>query len=172
MADPSIVLDFSKAFAYDMAAVRSTLFFLLGAGVAIGECRCYLLLTSGQECKHKEVFSGLPVIVPAIGVRLLRWIITLLGTLCLVIPGIYLHYRYSLAPWLLSEGKAVTAKEAMSMSAGMMKGKILWMLALDVSFIGWLLLSLLTMGIGLIFLIPYHRAARALFYKGLLEVES
>jgi len=38
---------------------------------------------------------------------------------------------------------------------------------LDLSFIGWMILSVLTLGIGLLFLQPYMSTARAAFYEDL-----
>ena len=37
----------------------------------------------------------------------------------------------------------------------------------DTSFIGWMILSILTLGIGLLFLQPYMNTARAAFYEDL-----
>ena len=50
------------------------------------------------------------------------------------------------------------------MSKEMMKGNKLNYFALNLSFIGWALLAMLTFGIGLFFLLPYINAALAEFY--------
>jgi uncharacterized membrane protein len=46
-----------------------------------------------------------------------------------------------------------------------MKGHKWQLFWLDVSFTGWMLLSILTLGIALVFVWPYYSAARAAFYK-------
>ena len=51
----------------------------------------------------------------------------------------------------------------------MMKGNKGRLFCLDISFIGWALLSALTLGIGELFLNPYVCAARAAFYRSLCD---
>ena len=38
---------------------------------------------------------------------------------------------------------------------------------LDLTFIGWIILCILTLGIGVLFVEPYQQAARAAFYEDL-----
>ena len=49
----------------------------------------------------------------------------------------------------------------------MMKGKKLKLFLLDLSFIGWFILALLTLGIGFVLLVPYIYTAHAAFYEDL-----
>lgn len=48
-----------------------------------------------------------------------------------------------------------------------MDGYKMKLFLLDLSFIGWMILSILTLGIGLLFLQPYMNTARAAFYEDL-----
>jgi uncharacterized membrane protein len=50
----------------------------------------------------------------------------------------------------------------------MMQGRKMKLFLLDLSFIGWILLSILTLGIGLLWLLPYIYSARAAFYEDIL----
>jgi uncharacterized membrane protein len=50
----------------------------------------------------------------------------------------------------------------------MMQGRKMKLFLLDLSFIGWILLSILTLGIGLLWLLPYMYSARAAFYEDIL----
>jgi uncharacterized membrane protein len=61
----------------------------------------------------------------------------------------------------------MTANEAITASKEMMnghKGELFW---LSLTFIGWVLLSVLTLGIGTLFLNPYMNASYAAFYRNL-----
>ena len=52
------------------------------------------------------------------------------------------------------------------------KGKLF---CLDLSFIGWYILGALCLGVGVLFVMPYHETARANFYEALkasLSVET
>ena len=49
----------------------------------------------------------------------------------------------------------------------MMNGKKMKLFLLDLSFIGWIILSLLTLGLGFFILAPYIYTARSKFYLDL-----
>lgn len=64
----------------------------------------------------------------------------------------------------MSENPEISAKEAMEMSMKMMDGNKFRLFCLRLSFIGWMLLGILTFGIGFLWIIPYMNAATAAFY--------
>lgn len=166
IADASLLTDIRNAFTVNIRTLRAGLLFALGAGVLLGECSCYLCLIKGETPSYRRLFSGLQQIVPAIGMRYFRWLVILGGTLLLILPGICFACQYSLAPWIMAE-KECGIREAMTQSRQMMHGSLLRRLRLELSFLPWLLLSLLTLGIGLVFFIPYRRTALAVFYHEL-----
>ena len=51
----------------------------------------------------------------------------------------------------------------------MMSGQKWELFVLDLTFIGWVLLSILTAGLGMLFVEPYMSTARAIFYKDLKD---
>ena len=75
-----------------------------------------------------------------------------------------LHYSYRFAYMVMAEYPTMGAVEAMRVSRTMMKGRKWKLFCLDLSFIGWAILSALTFGIGFFFLCPYREAAFAAFY--------
>ena len=110
--------------------------------------------------------------VSAIGLRLLRTVLTFLGLSLFLLPGIFIHYTYALAPWIMAERPDSGALQALRESRRRMKGFRRRMLLLDLSFAGWFLLGILSFGIGLLFFIPYHSAARAEFFRDLLKQQA
>lgn len=94
----------------------------------------------------------------------LRELFVLLGTICCVIPGIYLSYCYYMVPYILSENPEMKPMEAMRLSKQMMEGHKFNTFVLEISFMGWYLLGLLLCGIGGIFVNPYHEATFAELY--------
>ena len=72
-----------------------------------------------------------------------------------------------MTPYILLDKPELSANEAITDSRMMMKGHKWELFLLDLSFIGWILLSLLTLGILFIYVIPYMQAARAEFYRNL-----
>ncbi len=98
--------------------------------------------------------------------------ITLWGML-FVIPGIVKAYEYRMIPYLLAEHPEMTKKEVFAKSREMMSGNKWKAFVLDLSFIGWNLLSILTCGILSIFYVnPYINATNAALYDALKDKEE
>lgn len=167
-ANPQLILE-KGAFAYSVGTLRTALIFLLGAGVSLGECLCYMHIAEGSGCNYRKLFEGLPMIVPAIGIRVIRWLLVVLGTMFCVIPGLYAYYQFALAPWIMAERNTGT-KETLAFSRVLIRGHMVDLFFFDLSFTGWALLSCFSLDVGLLFLIPYHSTARTIFYKNLCEV--
>lgn len=90
-----------------------------------------------------------------------------LWTLLLIIPGIIKYYSYAMTKFILLDEPELKYDAAIEKSMEMMKGKKFKLFLLDLSFIGWALLCILTLGIGLVLLVPYMYSARAAFYEDL-----
>ena len=92
---------------------------------------------------------------------------TLLGIVTLGIGTIILSYAYSMVPYLLRDYPELSAREALRTSSQMMKGHKWDLFVLDLSFIGWILLGIMTAGIGLLWVAPYMDTTHAAFYEDL-----
>ena len=95
-----------------------------------------------------------------------------LWLLLLYIPGIVKAYSYAMTPYLLVDRPELSTREAIHESRRMMNGRKWQLFCLHLSFIGWMLLSILTLGIGLLWLAPYMSGAQAAFYHNILEEEN
>ena len=101
-------------------------------------------------------------------VMFLRNLFIALWSLLLVIPGIIKAYSYRLVPYLLKDHPELSGTEAITLSRKMMNGHKADAFVLDLSFLGWLLLSALTAGILHIFYVgPYIAATDAELYKAI-----
>lgn len=81
-----------------------------------------------------------------------------------VVFGVYMGLRYEMAPFVLIDQPDHTALEAIGESTRMMKGNVWSLFVLQLSFFGWALLSVLTLGILSLWLDPYMVATTANFY--------
>lgn len=90
---------------------------------------------------------------------------TLLWSLLLIIPGLIKSYSYAMTPYIMAEKPDMSASDAITKSRQIMNGHKWQLFCLDLSFTGWMLLSMVTLGLGLIYVWPYYNAARAAFYK-------
>ena len=90
---------------------------------------------------------------------------TFLWTLLLIIPGIMKAFSYALTPYIIMDEPELTARQAITRSCEIMEGRRWKLFCLYLSFIGWGILSLLTFGIGFLWLVPYMNASVAAFYE-------
>jgi uncharacterized membrane protein len=88
-----------------------------------------------------------------------------LWSLLLIIPGIVKAFSYAMTPFILEENPELSANEAIDRSRAMMKGHKFDLFWLILSFIGWYILCILTLGIGFLWLAPYQETAIAAFYE-------
>lgn len=95
----------------------------------------------------------------------LRDLFTALWSLLLVVPGIVKHYEYLMVPFIIAENPAMDYKEAFQISKQMMDGEKMEAFIMDLSFLGWYLLSAVTCGLLAIFYVnPYVQASFAEMY--------
>lgn len=103
-----------------------------------------------------------------LAVMLVRNIFQFLWTLLLIIPGLIMSYAYAMTPYLAADHPELGAKATIDLSRDMMKGHKWELFVLDLSFLGWILLSIITLGIVEVFYAgPYMASTHAAFYKEL-----
>lgn len=88
-----------------------------------------------------------------------------LWALLLIIPGIIKGFAYSMTPYILKDYPELSANQAINLSVKMMKGHKFDLFYLELSFIGWGILSVCTLGIGYFWLMPYMYTSMAAFYQ-------
>ena len=100
-------------------------------------------------------------------VKLQLWtlLFIFLWSLLFIIPGIIAFYRYRFAYYILMDHPEITAKDALSYSADLTKGYKWDLFVLDLSFLGWAMLTSLTFGILGLWITPYQMSVEAEAYK-------
>lgn len=97
-----------------------------------------------------------------------KGLFTFLWTLLFIIPGIIKRYEYSMVPYILSENPDIDMQDAFDESYRLTNGQKWQMFILDLSFIGWGILSSLTFGLlGIFFVSPYTYLTKAGLYRRL-----
>jgi uncharacterized membrane protein len=134
-----------------------------------------LAISRNQEAKVHQVFDGFNHFGKALATYLLMLLFIILWSLLLIIPGIIAGLSYSMAFYIFADNPTINAMEAIDRSKQMMYGYKWKLFLLQLSFIGWGLLCLLTFGIGFLWLMPYMQISFAKFYddiKGEQVVDS
>ena len=90
-------------------------------------------------------------------------VILFIGYVWLIVRGLLCV----LSTYIAIDNPQMSAKDTVDLSVKLMKGNRLKYIFLSLSFIGWMILSILTLGIGFIFLFPYMSVAMAFFYENL-----
>ncbi len=98
-------------------------------------------------------------------IMFLKNLYTALWSLLFVIPGIIKSYEYRMVPYILAENPGMNREDVFQISKEMMDGQKWNMFVLDLSFIGWNILSSFTFGLLAIFYVnPYVEATNAEVY--------
>lgn len=166
MAFIAIMLSvFAAAFA--IAFIAGSLYGIFSSIIQAGYCSFNLKLIDYEEPAFRDLFSQFRNAKSIIVAYLLRFAFELIGYMLFIVPGIIISYNYAMVPYILADDPTVSAKEALRMSKEMMYGNRWRLFCLQFSFIGWILLTVLSFGVGSIWLTPYQNAALASFYREL-----
>ena len=129
-----------------------------------------LLLVEGDNQITGNMFKiGYGNLLRNVGGMLLVGVFTFLWTLLLIIPGIIKSLAYSMTPFILKDYPELSANQAINLSMKMMEGRKFDLFYLYLSFIGWGILALFTLGIGYLWLMPYMYTSTAAFYQNVKE---
>lgn len=139
---------------------------LLTGQLAVGEFNYFIKLHNKEDASVGSVFVNFgSQLLNNFIVYILQTIYVILWMLLFIIPGIIKGYSYAMTMFLKSKNPQLGANEAITLSRKIMDGKKWSLFCLHFSFIGWVILSVLTLGIGLIFLLPYMQSAITAFYE-------
>lgn len=137
-------------------------------GLSLGIIMIYLTVCEGKDFSVMDVFKGYDNFWGAFKVSFLVGLFTFLWSLLFIIPGIIKSYSYSMAMYIMAE-EGCGAREAIKKSEQIMDGNKMELFLLELSFIGWVLLGIITFGIAYIYVTPYMNAARVNFYNSIKE---
>ena len=141
---------------------------LLGGVLAIGMCVITLQISRVGKSGIESIFDGFRKgLGNNIVAGILVQIFTFLWALLFIIPGIVKSYSYAMTYYILADNPDMAPTDAITESRKMMDGNKWRLFCLDLSFIGWYLLSILTLGILALWISPYNMMARAEFYESL-----
>lgn len=144
--------------------------YILTLPIMYGFTVLFLKLFRNGDLNIGSLFDGFQDYGRILGTVLLQVVYTFLWTLLLVVPGVVKWYSYSMTSYILLDEPELKNNAVIEKSMAMMEGHKMRLFLLDLSFIGWALLSsLFTFGIGFFFLQPYVATAHAAFYEDLKD---
>lgn len=140
-----------------------------------GYCNLTLRLAKKESTTIGNLFEGFyrKNVFRLIKLALLMFVYTFLWGLLFIIPGIIKLFSYSMSYYILLDNPECTASEAIKKSKEMMKGHKWDLFVLSLSFIGWLILCVITwffiIGIPFLWFYPYYFTTVSDFYLKLVN---
>ena len=126
-------------------------------------------LVRGENPELGTAMSGFEIFGKSLWLCIITAFFTSLWSCLLLIPGIVKGYAYMMAPYILADNPTMTAREALRASKKLTQGKKGKLFYIQLSFIGWALLSCLTAGILFLWITPYMNATMAAFYDDAIK---
>ena len=125
----------------------------------------FLNLVRKTDFNYEHLFDGYKDFVRTFLLEFLYVIAMLIGFCLFIIPGIILSVGLMMAQYILKDDPQISAMDALKKSWELTKGHKMKLFWLGFSFIGWMILSIMTLGIGFFFLVPYMDTTFAHYYE-------
>lgn len=158
-------VDFVIEISENLTLTLNLISLIFGGVVSTGLSKFLLNFTTNREVpKFADLFSQFKIFFKALGLFILMGIAIILGTLFFIIPGIIVALMFSQAFYILAENPNKGIFECLEESSNLMHGYKWELFVLQLSFIGWELLAVLTFGIASLWINPYQKVTEANFY--------
>ncbi len=154
------------------AYIGQIIWLFIFAPLSLGSAYVSLAVIRKDKFGVDTLFDGFKNYGNAFVLGFVNSIFIFLWSLLLVVPGIIKAYSYALSYYILADNPRMTPSEARKKSVEMMEGNKWRLFCLEISFIGWWLLCILTFGILSLWVQPYLQTAVAEFYESLLPPKS
>ena len=141
--------------------------FLIAGAFVFSFALIAMKVNKNERCDVEDVFAGFHCFWRAFIVNFVRDFFVALWTLLLIVPGIIKSLSYSMTIYIAIDNPNIGTLDAIDRSKTMMRGYKWKFFCLNISYIGWILLSILTLGILFFWVEPKMQQARYQFYLNL-----
>ena len=140
---------------------------LVGDVLRSGNALYHLGIHRGSEMPYSTLLDIFSQAGRVIVLVILQTVFIALWSLLFVIPGIIAAYRYRFAMYNLLENPNMTAMEAIAVSKDQTSGYKMELFILDLSFLGWAFLCVLTCGVLSIWVSPYMTQTGVCYFQAI-----
>lgn len=146
---------------------------LLVAGpLSVGIANIYNKNTDHEKPRFIDLFSGFKEnFGENFLIAIVKTIFLILWTLLFIIPGIIKAHSYAMTEYLMARENDLTAMEAIQKSRTLMSGNKMRLFLLNLSFIGWILLLIVSCGLAAFYVVPYMKTANTEFFNDIYFAE-
>ncbi|OKL37645.1 DUF975 family protein [Domibacillus mangrovi] len=151
----------------DVAVILTT---WLLTPITVGLTWAWIDMSRGKSISFGHLVHPFQTIfAKTIFVSFLQGLFLLLWTLLFIVPGIIKSFSYMMTFYILRDRPELSPLEVITESRKMMNGHKGEAFVLGLTFIGWLLLGVVTLGIGFLWIVPYISVTFAHFYDTIRE---
>lgn len=147
------------------------LLFILFLPFMVGVAKFHYKLSYPKAAGWRDLFYGFyeKTYFRSLGGLVLQYFFMFWWTVLLVIPGLYKGIAYAMTPNILqdSEFSHLNIIQVITKSREIMNGHKVEYVVLLIRFLPWFLLSIITLGLGLFYTLPYFQQTKAEFYREL-----
>lgn len=162
---------------------------VLIAPVTIGVAICYLKLIREKNFNVVDIFNGFKYFITVVVVYGIIDSMNILGilisniitvnvvteqflTLVFGLLSIFLYLMFSMVYYIIIDDPQIGVIGALTGSKKLMQGQIGRLFLLQLSFLGWIVLTILSLGIGMLWVLPYIEVTTANLYLDLKNREA
>lgn len=160
---PEYLVDDGNTFGDVWSIISSALSWCMWFGVMA----CFLDIARKTHLSYKRLFTGFrsfEFFFKFLITEFFQTLFLVCWYLLLIVPGIIKYYSYAMTEFILLDHPEYGPLQAITESKKMMYGHRMRLFILSLSFVGWILLCFITLGIASLWVVPYYGTARAKFY--------
>lgn len=143
-----------------------SVFNLLFLPLSVGATGYILDFIRGKQYEVTKIWKYYKNFFPIIASAVMVAVLVLGGIILLIIPGIILGFAYSMVQYVLADGEN-KPMDVLKKSREMMKGYKMDYFIFSLSFLPWIILIVLTLGLAAIYVTPYIYVSTSIYYDEL-----
>lgn len=133
--------------------------------LSVGLAVFFVRMNRGCRVELENLFSKYKICIKCVLLFVYRYVLLFIQFIFFVIPGVVAYYSYAMSDYILVDDEDISIPDAIRVSKEMMYGHRMELFITQLSFLGWMLLSICTFGLAyIIYVGPYYQASIAAFY--------
>jgi uncharacterized membrane protein len=140
--------------------------------LSVGFYRYILKMIRKENFNKSDIFEYVGDVFKILAIALLVFMFSFLGLILFIVPGIIAILSFAMVYMIYVDDQNMQPMDYLSVSKDLMKGYKWDYFVFNLSFIGWILLSILTLGILSIWTIPYISISQAIYYDELKKLKE
>ncbi len=152
------------------AILLSIVFLSVSASLTLGLASFSLSIANNDSINSNKIRDGFSAMPKAIGLFIVYILIILIGFICFIIPGIIFTLMFAQVFYIAADKPDTPVIDCFQQSASIMKGHKWQYFKLSLRYSLYFILSVFTLFIWALWLLPQMYVSTALFYKKVSEV--